>query len=203
MRGVIPDSNSGFDALATTGFGVVTISKQNEQWGGMKALLYIAVAAVTLSAVPGPMALAAGATPPSAISTHAARFRVFFATFRKAVLANDRNAVASMTSLPFVDFRIGHYCEAGDTACNISPDTLTSASRAAFLAKYDRIFTPAVVAAIRAGRVRGFKPGDDDGEAGGPIVKGEYLLDAEDAGNQRVFVPVGSSWKLARIPFYS
>jgi hypothetical protein len=135
--------------------------------------------------------------------SQAVRFHAFFEAFRKAVLAGDRNAVADMTLFPFKDFRSGHYCEPGLKDCTVSPDTAASRNRAQFLARYDRIFTPAVVAAIRAGKVRGFKHGDDDGEAGGPIGKGEYLLNAEEAGDQRVFVPVGGTWKLARIPFYS
>lgn len=167
----------------------------------MRMIFSFITAAAVVTAIPGPLAHAATAAPPA--STQATRFHAFFATFRKAVLTNDRNTVAGMTRLPFVDFRAGYHCEPGDTACTVSPDTLTSRDRAAFLAKYDRIFTPAVVAAIRASHVRGFKPGDDDGEAGGPIAKGEYLLDAEDVGDQRVFVPVGDSWKLARVPFYS
>lgn len=136
-------------------------------------------------------------------NAQAARFNSFFAAFRTAVLKGDRNAVASMTQFPFKDFRAGKYCEPGDKECRVSPDTAASRNRAEFLAKYNRIFTPAVVASIRANRVRGFRHGADDGEAAGPIVAGEYLLDAEDVGDQRVFVPVGTSWKLARIPFYS
>lgn len=144
---------------------------------------------------------AQAATP--AQNAQAARFHGFFVAFRTAVLKGDRNAVASMTQFPFKDFRSGNYCEPGDKACKVSPDSAASRDRAQFLAKYDRIFTPAVVAAIRANRVRGFRHGVDDGEVGGPIAAGEYLLDAEDVGDQRVFVPVGTSWKLARIPFYS
>jgi hypothetical protein len=147
--------------------------------------------------------LAQAAAPASAAPSQAARFHAFFEAFRKAVLAGDRNAVADMTLFPFKDFRSGHYCEPGLKDCTVSPDTAAGRNRAQFLARYDRIFTPAVVAAIRAGKVRGFKHGDDDGEVGGPISKGEYLLNAEEAGDQRVFVPVGGTWKLARIPFYS
>ncbi|WP_420139122.1 hypothetical protein [Sphingomonas sp.] len=148
------------------------------------------------------IALPAQAAAP-AQNAQAARFHSFFTTFRAAVLKGDRNAVANMVSFPFKDFRSGNYCEPGDTQCKLSPTSAASRDRAEFLKKYDRIFTPAVIAAIRAGRVHGFRRGQDDGEVAGPIVAGEYLLDAEDVGDQRVFVPVGNSWKLARIPFYS
>ena len=167
----------------------------------MRTILSFMIAMAAVAAVPGPAVQAAAAAP--AASPRAARFQAFFATFRKAVLANDRQAVAGMVHFPFVDFRAGRYCEPGDKTCKVSSDTLTSRDRATFLAKYDRIFTPAVVATIRAGKVRGFKPGEDDGEMSGPIVAGEYLLESTDIGDQRVFVPAGGTWKLARIPFYS
>jgi hypothetical protein len=110
-----------------------------------------------------------------------ARFDGFFATFRTAVLAGDRRAVARMTRFPFVDYRVGRYCEPGDTACTIAADGLTCADETTFLRKYDRLFPRGVVAAIRARRVRGVVAGVDDGDVPGPIDAGEYLLDAPDA----------------------
>ena len=169
----------------------------------MRAIFSFMIAAVTITAVPGSLSGIAIAARSAPIAPQPARFDAFFATFREAVLADDRNAVASMTRLPFADFRAGNYCESGDTACKGSPGTLTSRDRAAFFAKYDRIFTPAVVAAIGASHLRGFRPGDDGGEAGGPIAKREHLPEAQDVGDQRVFVPVGGNGKLARVPFYS
>lgn len=132
-----------------------------------------------------------------------ARFDAFFTRFRAAVLAGDRAAVASMTRFPFVDARAGRSCEPGNAGCTVEADTLTSRDRAAFLANYDRIFTPEVIASIRERRVRAFVPGSDDGEVGGPLTRGEYLIDAVNTDAQRVFVPEGAGWKLARVPFYS
>jgi hypothetical protein len=117
-------------------------------------------------------------------------FPQFLEELRHAVLSNDRRKVADMAILPFKDFSGG---EADRTA----------KTRAEFLAHYDNIFTPAVVAAIRDKHVRAFKSGSDDGEAPGPIAKGEYLLDAEDRSAQLVFTPRGSSYGISRIPFYS
>lgn len=151
-----------------------------------------------------PAAPAASATvPPAAQPVRVARFDNFFAAFRKAVLVGDREAVAAMTRFPFIDARAGHSCEVGDKGCEVEPDSLGSRDRAEFLAKYDRVFKPATVAAIRAERVRPFAPGGDDGEVSGPLVPGEYLLEAPDTEAQLVFVPWRGSLKLARIPFYS
>jgi hypothetical protein len=117
-------------------------------------------------------------------------FEQFFAAFRAAVLNNDRQKVADMVILPFRDFSGAEMDRSART-------------HAEFLVRYDAIFTPAVVAAIRSNRVRAFKPGSDDGEAPGPIAKGEYLLDVEDWSAQIVFARRGNSYGMARIPFYS
>jgi hypothetical protein len=95
-----------------------------------------------------------------------------------------------MIALPFKDFAGGEVDR-------------SAATRAQFLVRYDQIFTPSVIAAIRAGKVRAFKPGSDDGEAPGPIVKGEYLLDSPEFANQLVFSPKNGTYVLSRVPFYS
>lgn len=123
-------------------------------------------------------------------STKAASFQTFFSGFRQAVLADDRNRVADLVALPFKDFSGGEVDR-------------SAATKAQFLAHYDRIFTPAVIAGIRAGKVRAFKPGSDDGEAPGPIAKGEYLLDIPEYADQLIFAPTPSGYRLTRIPFYS
>lgn len=117
-------------------------------------------------------------------------FRQFFSTFRAAVLAGDKAKVAGMVALPFKDFAGGEVDRSAKT-------------RAEFLAHYDQIFTPGVIAAIRANKVRAFKPGSDDGEAPGPLMKGEYLLNAPDFTDQLVFSPKGGTYLLTRVPFYS
>lgn len=105
-----------------------------------------------------------------------------------------------MTHFPFTDYREGHHCEPRQTGCTPSPQSLTSANRSEFLGKYDRIFTPEVVAAFRERRVRGFG-GGDAGEAG-PISAGEYLLTLSDAAQQRVFRRHDGFYRLDRVPFY-
>lgn len=117
-------------------------------------------------------------------------FDRFFQTFRQAVLDDDRQKVADMTTLPFRDFS------------GAEPER-SAQNRAEFLSRYDRIFAPAVIAGIRANRLRAFKPGSDDGEAPGPIGKGEYLLDLEDWSSQIVFSPSRNGYRMSRIPFYS
>lgn len=170
----------------------------------MKIKLAFLVLVATAAAANPVLALQVGS---SATASRPANdgFHAFFERFRAAVLADDREAVAAMTEFPFVDFRAGSYCEPGLSAaeCSVSPDSLTSADRTAFLAHYDAIFTPAVVAAIRDRKLRGFTPEIDDGEVGGPIGPGEYLLDLEDAEAQRVFVIRDGTYRLGRIPFYS
>ncbi len=165
----------------------------------MRLLTLWPIAAALLVPVAVPAVGAAVAVAPA----RDARFDAFFTRFRAAVLAGDRAAVAGMTRFPFVDARAGRSCEPGDNGCTVEADTLTSRDRAAFLANYDRIFTPAVIEAIRNRRIRAFVPGGDDGEVGGPLVAGEYLIDAANTDDQRVFVLVAGGWKLARVPFYS
>ncbi|WP_068080300.1 hypothetical protein [Novosphingobium rosa] len=118
-------------------------------------------------------------------------FKAFFEDFRSAVLAHDRARVAGMVKLPFKDFSGG-------------PVNRSAATSAQFIAKFDKIFTPAVVAAIRANKIRAFsRQHDDDGQTAGPLMKGEYLLDAPEILDQLVFSPQGGSFVLNRIPFYS
>lgn len=163
----------------------------------MRSCLVAAVLAVSAPAFAEP-----AAPTPAAMQKSHARFQTFFEDFRTAVLANDRDAVAAMTQFPFTDYRPGNYCEEG-VACEISPASATSRTKAEFLARYDRIFTPAVIAGIRDRQLRAFQSGVDDGEVGGPIVRGEHILQLDDAGDQRVFSLHGGVYKLDRIPFYS
>ncbi|MBT0669310.1 hypothetical protein HT136_13140 [Novosphingobium profundi] len=145
--------------------------------------LVVAVSPAVGPALPGGPALAASARLPAA-------FDAFFAAFRKAVLSGDKARVASMVGLPFRDYAGGEVDRSATT-------------RAQFLAHYDAIFTPGVIAAIRANRTRGFVPGGDDGEAPGPLDKGEFLLDAPNFADQLVFTPKDGTYVLSRIPFYS
>lgn len=134
------------------------------------------------------------------VSAHA-DFQRFFADFRQAVIDNDREAVAAMTALPFVDYRAGYYCEPGQEDCTVPPEALTSADKAAFLANYDRIFTPKVVAAIRDRKVA--EGVAEDENVSPAVLDGEYVIDLEDTDLQRVFARQDGVYKLTRVPFYA
>lgn len=134
------------------------------------------------------------------VSAHA-DFQRFFADFRQAVIDGDRDAVATMTRLPFVDYRAGYYCEPGQEDCAVPPEALTSADKAAFLANYDRIFTPEVVAAIRDRKVvRGVA---EDENVSPAVLEDEYVIDLKDTDQQRVFAVQDGVYKLSRVPFYA
>ncbi len=140
------------------------------------------------------------ARAPADVSAHA-DFQRFFADFRQAVIDNDREAVAAMTALPFVDYRAGYYCEPGQEDCTVPPEALTSADKAAFLANYDRIFTPEVVAAIRHRKVVEGVAADEN--VSPAVLDGEYVVDLENTDLQRVFARQNGVYKLSRVPFYA
>lgn len=133
------------------------------------------------------------------------QFDAFFADFRQAVLDNDRQRVAELTSYPFIDYRIGRYCEPGQADCVVADDSLTSADEAAFLANYDRIFTAPVIQAIRNSATEAAPAGADMDEAAGPIIPGEFILRAGGPDHERVFRREAQTgpYRLQRVPFYS
>lgn len=139
-------------------------------------------------------------------------FKVFIADFRKAVAADDRAAVAKMTARPFADFSHGSSCLPGNDPCDAQQRKQSASARdaAEVVAKYDRILTASVRAALKANRVRAYSRKRDSGEdengevqAPGVIEQGEYLLENDDIYSQRVFKRVDGVYKLQRIPFYS
>lgn len=141
------------------------------------------------------------AAPAVAPAPYHADFDSFFEDFRAAVLADDREAVAGMTLLPFIDFNKA-YCEERDrTRCPSPPDSATARDKAEFLAKYDLIFTPQVIAAVRARKVREGVPEDEN--TAPAVGDGEYYLDIEDIAQQRVFSREGGDYRMSRVPFYS
>lgn len=140
------------------------------------------------------------ASAPVSTADHS-NFRSFFVDFREAVLNDNREAVAGMTKLPFVDYRYGDYCEPNAEDCDQPPEALTAFDRATFMAKYDRIFTPEVIAAIRDSKIREGFPADDN--VAPAVLTGEYFLELEDVTQQRVFTLEGGVYKLSRVPFYS
>lgn len=139
-------------------------------------------------------------------------FKVFIADFRRAVAAGDRAAVAKMTAQPFADFSHGSSCLPGNDPCDARQRKQSASARnqAEVIAKYDRILTAAVRSALKADRVRAYSRKLDSGEdengevqAASAIEPGEYLLENDDAEQQRVFKRVDGVYKLQRIPFYS
>lgn len=139
-------------------------------------------------------------------------FKIFIADFRKAVAADDRAAVAKMTARPFADFSHGSSCLPGNDPCDAQQRQQSASARdaAEVAAKYDRILTASVRAALKANRVRAYSRKRDSGEdengevqAPGVIEQGEYLLENDDIHGQRVFKRVDGVYKLQRIPFYS
>lgn len=139
-------------------------------------------------------------------------FQIFLADLRKAVAADDRAAVAKMTAQPFADYSHGSSCLPDSDPCDARQRKQSASARnqAEVLAQYDRIISPAVRAALKANRVRGYskridESKDENGEvqSTGPIDAGEYLLENDDVFSQRVFKRVKGVYKLQRIPFYS
>lgn len=135
-------------------------------------------------------------------------FRIFFEDFRHAVLADDREAVARMTALPFRDLGVvtepfGNACDEPREPCTADQRRRKRTSRDAreLQVNYGRIFSPGMRAALQAGRYI------DSGRTGdyGPLSKGEYLLVADDIDDQRVFARTGPDhrFRMVRIPFYS
>lgn len=136
-------------------------------------------------------------------------FQAFWTDFKKAVLANDREAVTKMTNFPFKD-------EVGDDIKNSvdiygkptedakKMQSLTCSNKTAFLNKYDKIFLPATKTAIQADKYRGYEY--DDIIGGDVINKGEYVLeiyiDARRSYNM-AFKKSNGVFKLAYMPYYS
>ncbi len=98
-------------------------------------------------------------------------FNTFFAAFKKAVVANDKNAVAAMVNFPFYD-----------RTAEVFSDSVKSAeskNKAAFLKSYDLIFTKSVKAAIAKGKPYTKIKGEDNPGGGGPEF-GEFQLNNDD-----------------------
>ena len=97
--------------------------------------------------------------------------------------------------------RFGDYCEPNAEDCDQPLEALTAFDKATFLSRYDRIFTPEVIAAIRTNKVREGFPEDDN--IAPSVLTGEYFLELEDVTQQRVFTLEDGVYKLSRVPFYS
>jgi hypothetical protein len=125
-------------------------------------------------------------------------FNTFFATFKKAVAANDKNAVAMMVNFPFYD-RTGE-------VFSDSVKSLASKNKAEFLKNYDTIFTESVKQAIAKGKPYTKVKGEDNPGGGGPEF-GEFQLDnddyndSEDRQSPLFFKKIKGKYKLVGISY--
>lgn len=101
-------------------------------------------------------------------------FNSFFAAFKKAVAANDMNAVAAMVNFPFYDRHAEVFRD--------SVKSLASKNKAAFLKNYDEIFTKSVKTAIAKDKPYTKIKGEDNPGGGGPEF-GEFQLNNDDHNN--------------------
>lgn len=139
-----------------------------------------------------------------------AEFKVFFEDFRRAVLADDRDAVVRMTALPFRDFGaltppLGNACLDRRDPCTPSERRAkrTSEDARQLRLQFDRVFSPGMREALRLRQLRG-APRRYDENYDGPIDGDEWLLAAKDIDDQRVFARTGRDrrYRMVRIPFY-
>ena len=123
-------------------------------------------------------------------------FQTFWADFKKAALAKDKEAVALMTHFPFEDHETLENLKSGELNCNNSPS---------FLAKYDRIMNSKCLDAIKKNDYRGWHP-PDEFDFEDVIQKGEYILNvnySEVRLQNMVFSKQSGKYKLTRIQYYS
>jgi hypothetical protein len=93
------------------------------------------------------------------------KFEVFWDQFSQAVLQRDTLTITHLIAFPFRDFYLDIY----------NPqESLTSNDFNEFMRKYDLIFDPFVVTAIKNKKIRGFDP--HYSESGDIIDSTDYLL---------------------------
>lgn len=125
-------------------------------------------------------------------------FKTFWADFKKAIISNDRDAVAEMTFIPFRDqFQEVIFNSSG------GEKPLTANSKSDFLSKYDKIIIPETIIAVKANRYRTYEYEELIG--GDVIAKGEYVLMVSSE-KPRIydlaFAKKNGVFKLSYIPFY-
>gem|GEM_PF-4349377 len=128
-------------------------------------------------------------------------FKIFWADFKKAVNAGDKEGVLKMTTIPFEDRYQDVYNKA---------KSLTSKSPQKFLENYDKIFNNDVINTINLDLYRGYSKeiADDENGPGQDIIdKDDYLLMVQSKGGEPllsmglVFVKKDGKYKLAYIPY--
>ena len=146
-------------------------------------------------------------TPTTEIKADAlSDFKIFWEDFKRAVNAGDKDAVAKMTYIPFIDYT-------GEALYKYSPEegkALTSNSVDEFKTNYDKIFVPELIRLINSNKYRGWnKTKDKTDQLGKVIKKGEYLLPGINYTEGfnffeggLAFSKIGGIFKLSYIPFY-
>ena len=125
-------------------------------------------------------------------------FNTFFAAFKKAVAANDKNAITMMVNFPFYDRTAEVFSD--------SVKNLASKNKAEFVKNYDAIFTTSVKQAIAKGKPYTKVKGEDNPGGGGPEY-GEFQLnnddydDGEDRQSPLFFKKVKGKYKLVGISY--
>lgn len=124
-----------------------------------------------------------------------ARFVDFWADFRKAVLSGDKETVSAYVNFPFEDGN-DVYGKERSLACS---------HKAAFIKQYDRIFSPAVRAAIVANTYRGHQVFEED-TVEDTIGEKDFVLEAGFDEHSRtrdlLFKLVDGQYKLVGLPYY-
>ena len=136
-------------------------------------------------------------------------FQAFWTDFKKAVLSNDREAVAKMTNFPFKDEYGGAYKQLTDFDGLLTEDakkmpSFTCSNKTIFLNKYDKIFLPETKTAIQTNKYRGYEVDEVLGEDM-ILNEGEYALEFESKNSRSynlVFSKMNGKYKLDNMPYY-
>ncbi|MBL0202350.1 MAG: hypothetical protein IPP81_19995 [Chitinophagaceae bacterium] len=127
-------------------------------------------------------------------------FQIFWVDFKKAINDGNKDAVVSMTNIPFKD----KYRESLYKYMPSVGKPLTSKSVDEFKANYDKIFSPAIIKLINSNQFRAWNKNKDVDETGGhAIKKGEYLIQLDNGdGDGLAFSKIGGVYMLSYIPYY-
>jgi hypothetical protein len=131
-----------------------------------------------------------------------ANFKIFWADFKKAVLANDKEAVAKMTLIPFRDeYQEAYYSNYG------GEKPLTANSKSEFLNMYDKIILSDTKAAVQSDKYRGYVESnkDEEWDVEETLSKGEYVLEFETNNGRSynlLFKKKNGKYKLDHMPYY-
>lgn len=133
--------------------------------------------------------------PQAASQLNHAEFKDFWTDFKQAVLRADQEAVAEMVHFPFTDGN-DVYGEAHSLACE---------NKAAFLRRYQAVFSPTVLAAIKANRYRGHQVFEED-TVEDTIGEHDFVLevgfDERSRTRDLLFQRVDGHYKLVGLPYY-